>query len=66
MQLFEYCVFFVPNEEQSKAGQTAVILVQPQLELAETKSAVEMKAIRAIPKEFEDRLAQITIAVRPF
>lgn len=64
--LFEYAVVYNPNKDAEKAGKTAVILIQPTTILAKDAQEVNMRAVRAIPEQYADRLADIHIAVRPF
>lgn len=65
MKLFEYAVIFVPNAETKKSGKPQV-LVPPTCVIAEDASAVNMLAVRKIPDEFERKLDQVQVAVRPF
>lgn len=64
----QYAVIFNPTDKQVKDDPTlkAKLIVDPTNVLAENKEAVNMIAIRAIPAEYEDKLEQVAIAVRPF
>lgn len=66
MQLFEYSIFWTPNEQQKKDGKKAAILVNTTATLSANKDAAEVVAARAIPDEYVDQLDQVTICVRPF
>lgn len=61
-KVFEYVVVFNPKDDK----EVAKIIVQPTVELADTKEAVAMKAARAIPEEYVDRIDDIEIIVRNF
>lgn len=62
MKLFEYAVIYVPTEKD----KTATILVQPTTVLAKDPKSVEMLAAKKIPAEYDDKLDQVQVAVRPF
>ncbi len=67
MKIYEVAVFYVPPE--NKDGETkekAQLLVKPMPILAKTDQAANVQAARLIPVEFEDRLENVTVAVRPF
>ncbi len=66
MTLFEYAVIFVPNDKAVKAGAKASVLVQPTTVLAEGEASVQILAAKKIPNDYDDRLDQVKIAVRPF
>ncbi len=66
MKLFEYAVIYVPNEKAVKEGAKASILVPPTTTIAADANSVNMLAVRKIPDEFESKLDQVQVAVRPF
>lgn len=67
-QLFEYSIFWLPNEEESKAGKKPTILVDMRRILSNDDKSAFMSAVRNIPKEYAEpeMLDQIQIALRPF
>lgn len=65
-KLFEYSIFWTPNEDQSKKGEKAKILIEPKVILAVDESTAYMQAVREIPADKTDELEQITVALRPF
>ena len=66
LQLFQYAVIYHPTEKKGKKGEKSKVIVEPTTILAETEHIASMKVIRKIPKEYDDRLDQIDIAIRPF
>lgn len=66
MKLFQYAVFFVPNEEQYKSGDRAKILVEPKTVLTSDDKSAMILAARDIPTEYLDKIDQIQVACRPF
>lgn len=65
-KLFEYAVIYNPTEQEVKDGKKAEIVVKPTLVLVESVEAAKMKAVRDIPTTWDDKLAQLEVAVRPF
>lgn len=66
MKLFQYAVFFVPNEEQYKAGDRAKILVEPKTVLTSDDKSAMILAARDIPTEYLDKIDQVQVACVPF
>ncbi len=66
MTLFEYAVLFLPTEKAIKGGAKATVLVQPTTVLAESEASVQILAAKKIPNDYDDKLDQVSIAVRPF
>lgn len=65
-KLFEYSIFWTPNEEQLKDGKKAKIVIQPKVILATDENTAYMQAVREIPQDLTDSLEQVTVALRPF
>lgn len=65
-RLFEYALIWHPKKEQSKDGQRSKIVLEPKLVLGTDDKSVGMKAIKAIPAEYDDQLEQIEVVVKPF
>ena len=67
-KLYEFAVLFNPPKTVNGQDNTdkPKVIVQPQTLLADSDSEAQIKAARAIPEEFIDRLDQVEIALRPF
>jgi len=70
-QLFEYAVIYHPKEKKDAAGnvlepQKSQVITEVKRVLATTQDEVSIIAARSIPKEYEDRLTDLEIVVRPF
>lgn len=65
MKVYDYVVFFVPNKEQQEKGEKARIIIQDRI-IEKDDSTAQMKVTRAIPAEWDDKLDQLTIVIRPF
>ena len=66
VKLYQFVVFFVPTEKEAKDGVKAEVLVDMTNVLAQTEQEVLIKASRAIPENYLDKLSQVNIIVRPF
>lgn len=67
MKLFWIAAFYTPKKNDKKDEQAeAKIIVQPEVILADSEAIANMKATRKIPKEYENFLEQVTVAVSPF
>jgi hypothetical protein len=68
--LFEYAVLYHPTTKRNGAGEDitepSTIVQSPKVVLAKTDKEVGMKAAREVPKEYEDKLDNIEIVIRPF
>jgi hypothetical protein len=64
--LFEFAILWHPTSEQAKKGEKSKIISKPEYMLAKDVGAVNLKAAKSIPDEYDDQLEQIEIAVRPF
>lgn len=67
MQLFQYVIWVKP--EFDKDGNTiteAKIISDVKSILAPSKEVVERKAVKAIPEEYDSRLDDVVIVIRPF
>lgn len=69
-KLFEYSVLYHPKQTKDTAGNdttaSSVLIVKKTETLAVTEKEVGLKASRAIPKEYEDKLEDCEVLVRPF
>jgi hypothetical protein len=70
-KLFEYAVLFHPKEKKDAAGNALEvkrsILVQDVTRvLAVSDKEVGMLAAKAIPAEYDDKLEDVEIVIRPF
>ncbi len=69
-QLFEYAVLFHPKPTKDPAGNDTTpkseVIVEPTRILAENEKEVSIKASRAIPEKFDDKMELVEILVRPF
>lgn len=69
VKLYWIAAYYEPKKVEKEDPATAekpVIVLKPEVILAETDAIATMKATRLVPSEYEDRLEQITVAVRPF
>jgi hypothetical protein len=69
-KLFEYAVLFHPKSKRNNAGEDitepSTIISTPKVVLAQSDKEVGMKAAREVPKDYEDKLDDIEIVIRPF
>lgn len=69
-EIYEYSVLFHHKIEKDNAGnditKDSIIVINPSTMLAPNVETVSKKVARMIPKEYEDRLNQCDIIVRPF
>ena len=65
-RLFEYAAIYHPTKDEEKNGEEAKVIVPVMTILAKTEQVATMKAIKAIPSTYDDKLHQIDIVVRPF
>lgn len=69
-KLFEYAVLYHPREKKDAAGnvehQKSVIVTDVTRVLATSEKEVGMLAAKAIPDEYNDKLEDVEIVVRPF
>mgnify|MGYP006908208326 CR=1 FL=1 len=66
MKLYEYAIILHPTESEAEDGKKSEIVVDVSRVLAGNEREAMMHASRAIPAEFENRLDQLEIAIRPF
>jgi len=57
-----YVVYLVPTQE----GEKPVVIIDLTIEIAKDQAEVNLRAARKIPAEYENRLDEVVIAVRPF
>jgi len=69
-QLFEYAVLYHPKPTKDPAGNDttpkSTMIVEPTRILADNDKEVSIKASRAIPPTYDDKLELVEILVRPF
>lgn len=70
-KLFEYAVLFHPKEKKDAAGnpleeKKSIIVTDLTRVLAVSDKEVAMLAAKAIPNDYDDKLEQVEIVIRPF
>jgi hypothetical protein len=69
-KLFEYAVVYHPKQTKDTSGNDttppSVLIVPKSSTLATTDKEVGIRASRAIPVEYDDRLDDCEVFVRPF
>lgn len=66
MKLFQYAIFWLPNEEEVKQGQKAKMLIEVKSVLATDEKGALIFASREIPETYLNQLDQVQIVCRPF
>lgn len=72
VRLYEYAVIYAPRPMEDKlaakleAREKSKVLVAPTTVLADDEKEVTLRAAKQIPAEYDDKLADVQIAVRPF
>lgn len=70
-KLFEYAVLYHPKEKKDAAGnpletKKSIIVTDVKRVLAISDKEVGMLAAKSIPPEYEDKLDDVEIVIRPF
>ena len=65
MRIFDYVVFYTPNKDNAEKGDKATIIEEGRL-LEKDAEIAKLKVTRLIPSEYDEKLDQVVIAVRPF
>lgn len=70
-KLFEYAILYHPKEKKDVAGnptetKKSVVIQAPVTVIAVSDKEVAMLAAKAIPGEYDDKLEDVEIAIRPF
>lgn len=70
-KLFEYAVLYHPKEKKDAAGnplenKKSIIVSKPELVIAGSDKEVAMLAAKSIPDEYNDKLDDVEICIRPF
>ena len=69
-KMFDFAVLYHPKQTKDTAGNDTTpasqLIVKPQQTLAINEKEVGLRASRAIPAEFDDRLDDCEVLVRPF
>lgn len=70
MKLYEYAILYHPKVVRDPQGNETqgpdVIVASPQWTLANDDKEVGIRAARAIPVEYLDKLDRVEILIRPF
>lgn len=61
-KLFEYVIVYSPKNENDES----IILIKPEIILADNEKIVQMEAVLSIPEEYKNKLSEINIFIRPF
>ncbi|MHA1966571.1 MAG: hypothetical protein ACW964_02090 [Candidatus Hodarchaeales archaeon] len=64
--MYQYAILWHPNKDEEKKGKKSKIVVDPTTILASDERVAQMIVIKAIPEEYEDKLEQLDVAIRPF
>ncbi len=70
-KLFEYAVLYHPKEKKDAAGnplesKRSIVVMDCTRVLAVSDKEVAMLAAKAIPDEYNDKLEDVEIVIRPF
>lgn len=65
-RMFQYAILWHPSKEQAKEGQKSKMLIAPTMILGSDDKTVGMRAIKAIPAEYDAQLEQIEVVVQAF
>jgi hypothetical protein len=70
-KLFEYAVLYHPREKKDAAGnpiesKKSIVVTDVTRVLATSDKEVGMLAAKAIPDEYNDKLDDVEIVIRPF
>lgn len=70
-KLYEYAVLYHPREKKDAAGnpletKKSLLVKGPEHVVASSDSEVAIIAAKAIPEEYNDKLEDVEIVVRPF
>ena len=66
VKLFQYAAIYYPTKEEEKKGDKPKVVIEPATILAKDEGVAVLKVARSIPSEYEDKMDQIDIAIRPF
>jgi hypothetical protein len=70
-KLFEYAVLYHPKEKKDAAGnplenKKSIVVTPVKQIIATSDKEVGMLAAKSIPAEYEDKLDDVEIVIRPF
>lgn len=67
MRVFEYVVFYVPSESDKKADAKlkAEIVIEGKL-IEKDQATAQVKVTRLIDEKWDEKMDDLTIAIRPF
>lgn len=66
IKLFQFAVILHPTQKEQEEGKNSELVVPIETVLAPDVNAATIRAGRAIPEEYLDRLDRLEVAVRPF
>lgn len=65
MRVFEYVVFYNPSAEALKDGAKPTIIAQG-TKLKKDQRSAEFEIQREIPKEYDEKIDDVVVSIRPF
>ena len=70
-KLFEYAVLYHPKEKKDAAGnplesKRSIVVTEVTRVLAASDKEVAMLAAKAVPDDYNDKLEDVEIVIRPF
>lgn len=69
-KLWEVSVLYHPKPKRNNAGEDitepTVIVMKPEFMLAATEKEVGIRVSRLIPKEYDDKIEDVEVSIRPF
>ena len=67
MRLFQFAAIWLPTEKQAKEDDMKPkLILEIQTILAKDEGQATLIAARRIPKDYEEKLDQVQVIVRPF
>lgn len=66
-KLYQYAILWHPTKQEREDDRAkSKVVVEPSVVLAANEQAALLTAARTIPKEYDDQLEQVEVALRPF
>lgn len=70
-KLYEYAVLYHPKEKKDAAGnplenKKSLVVSEPKFIVAGSDKEVGMLAAKSVPPEYDDKLDDVEILIRPF
>lgn len=67
MRLFQYAVILKPTAKEISEGEGKYeLVIEPTNLMAKDENEALLKAARAIPDDYADKMDRIEVAIRPF